>query len=233
MRGFFYRLIMRFAHRFNWHYAPPIYPEGDTQLWCKWCGFRQTIKRANDRTTASKKDMKKLIIILSFILILTCQNFRQVELKVCKSEYIRKLINHNCRIFNLNPRFVECLIKAESNFNISVISKAGAVGLGQLMPLTAEAEALKRNDKQLAEWIKKNPRKWLSMPDVNIYLTCSHIRTLLDNDKILDYVDLISSYNAGANNKAMADNKYITMIKKYYADNYGNVNFDKLIGGMK
>jgi hypothetical protein len=39
-----YRLVMRIAHKFNWHYAPPIHPEGDTQLWCKWCGFRQTIK---------------------------------------------------------------------------------------------------------------------------------------------------------------------------------------------
>jgi len=43
IRGFFYRLVMRVAHRFNWHYAPPIYPEHDVQLWCKWCGFRQTI----------------------------------------------------------------------------------------------------------------------------------------------------------------------------------------------
>jgi len=45
MRGFFYRTIMRIAHKYNWHYAPPIYPEGDTQLWCKWCGFRQTVKK--------------------------------------------------------------------------------------------------------------------------------------------------------------------------------------------
>ena len=45
--GLIYRTIMRIAHRFNWHYAPPIYPEGDTQLWCKWCGFSQTIKRSN------------------------------------------------------------------------------------------------------------------------------------------------------------------------------------------
>lgn len=45
MDGFFYRLIMRIAHRFHWHYAPPIYPDGDTQLWCRWCGFRQTVKR--------------------------------------------------------------------------------------------------------------------------------------------------------------------------------------------
>lgn len=45
MYGLFYRPIMRVAHKFNWHYAPPIYPDGDTQLWCKWCGFRQTVKR--------------------------------------------------------------------------------------------------------------------------------------------------------------------------------------------
>ena len=44
IRGYFYRAIMRIAHRYNWHYAPPIYPENDVQLWCKWCGFRQTIK---------------------------------------------------------------------------------------------------------------------------------------------------------------------------------------------
>ena len=41
-----YRLVMKVAHYYNWHYAPPIYPEGDTQLWCQWCGFRQTIRRA-------------------------------------------------------------------------------------------------------------------------------------------------------------------------------------------
>jgi len=47
-RGYLYRFTMRISHKFNWHYAPPIYPDGDTQLWCKWCGFRQTIKRSNN-----------------------------------------------------------------------------------------------------------------------------------------------------------------------------------------
>jgi len=51
IRGYFYRVVMRFAHRFHWHHAPPIHPEGDTLLWCKWCGFRQIVKRANDRPT--------------------------------------------------------------------------------------------------------------------------------------------------------------------------------------
>lgn len=43
-----YRLLMKVAHKCNWHYAPPVYPDGDTQLWCKWCGFRQTIKRSGE-----------------------------------------------------------------------------------------------------------------------------------------------------------------------------------------
>jgi len=45
MYAFFYRLIMRLAHHFHWHYAPPIYPQGDTLLWCKWCGFRAVVER--------------------------------------------------------------------------------------------------------------------------------------------------------------------------------------------
>ena len=45
IRGYLYRAVMKVAHRFNWHYAPPIYPENDVQLWCKWCGFRQTIHK--------------------------------------------------------------------------------------------------------------------------------------------------------------------------------------------
>lgn len=49
MRGMIYAFVMRLAHRFNWHYAPPVYPEGDTHLWCQWCGFRQTVKRASHR----------------------------------------------------------------------------------------------------------------------------------------------------------------------------------------
>jgi len=49
LNGRVYRLVMRVAHRYNWHYAPPIYPEGDTMLWCQWCGFRAVIKRAGDK----------------------------------------------------------------------------------------------------------------------------------------------------------------------------------------
>lgn len=54
IRGFFYRLVMRVSHRFNWHYAPPIYPENDVQLWCKWCGFRMTLPRDTKSLVSSE-----------------------------------------------------------------------------------------------------------------------------------------------------------------------------------
>ena len=39
---FFYRHVMRFAHRFDWHYAPEHGPfeDGRYQRWCQWCGMR-------------------------------------------------------------------------------------------------------------------------------------------------------------------------------------------------
>ena len=45
IRGKIYRAVMKLAHKYNWHYAPAVYPDGDTMLWCKWCGFREVIKR--------------------------------------------------------------------------------------------------------------------------------------------------------------------------------------------
>ena len=46
-----YRPLMKIAHKLNWHYAPPCYPNGDTLLWCRWCGFRALVKR-NDEMEA-------------------------------------------------------------------------------------------------------------------------------------------------------------------------------------
>ena len=55
--GFLYRALMKFAHKYNWHYAPPIYPEGDTMLLCQWCGFRQVIK--HEKMSENDRQMKR------------------------------------------------------------------------------------------------------------------------------------------------------------------------------
>ena len=54
MRSLLYRWAMQLAHFYHWHYAPPIYPNGDTVLWCRWCGFRQMIHEHDDNASFKK-----------------------------------------------------------------------------------------------------------------------------------------------------------------------------------
>jgi len=45
MRHRLYRWFMEFAHRHGWHKMDEFHPEGDTLLWCQWCGLRVVTER--------------------------------------------------------------------------------------------------------------------------------------------------------------------------------------------
>lgn len=58
MYYFFYSNLMKLDHRFNWHYAPPSYPDGDTVLWCQWCGLRGKVMSALESTQLVREILK-------------------------------------------------------------------------------------------------------------------------------------------------------------------------------
>jgi len=45
MKYWLYRWFMVFAHNHGWHKMDEFHPDGDTLLWCQWCGLRVVTKR--------------------------------------------------------------------------------------------------------------------------------------------------------------------------------------------
>jgi soluble lytic murein transglycosylase-like protein len=85
----------------------------------------------------------------------------------------------------LDARLLVALIAVESSWQTRAISPAGARGLGQLMPATAQGLGVDPDD-----------------PLENIHGVAVHLRGLLARYRALDrndqYIDALAAYNAGA-----------------------------------
>ena len=104
-----------------------------------------------------------------------------------------KAIRDNAKIFNVDPYFVKALIRQESLFNSQVQSRAGAIGLMQIMPETGRA--------LYANSTKSEPFNTtiLFNPDTNIQLGIQYIGQLNKRFK-KNKTHILISYNAGPHN---------------------------------
>ena len=104
-----------------------------------------------------------------------------------------KAIHVNAKIFNIDPYFVKGLIRQESLFNSQVQSRAGAIGLMQIMPETGRG--LYANSK------KSQPFNTtiLFNPETNIQLGIQYIGQLNKRFK-KNKTHILISYNAGPHN---------------------------------
>jgi soluble lytic murein transglycosylase-like protein len=101
---------------------------------------------------------------------------------------IAELVEASASRHGVDPALVHSVIKAESNYNASAVSKVGARGLMQLMPATA---------RQLGVHNSFNPKD-------NIEGGVKYLRYL--QDKFQDPVLALAAYNAGEGTVAKYNN---------------------------
>ena len=64
------------------------------------------------------------------------KRFATIRKRMSK-ENIASIVAVKARLYGVNPDFIHAIIKCESNYNVQALSRAGAMGLMQLMPVTA------------------------------------------------------------------------------------------------
>ncbi|WP_022669826.1 transglycosylase SLT domain-containing protein [Hippea alviniae] len=110
------------------------------------------------------------------------EKFKPLKEKTEKMELIKKAVDEASKRYHIPKKLIFSIIKAESSFNPKAISKAGAVGLMQLMPQTALEMGVK-NIWDIRE---------------NILGGAKYLSKLINEFK--DYKKAIAAYNAGPGN---------------------------------
>lgn len=119
------------------------------------------------------------VVILMFLMYLVLVTFY-------KKEY-ESDVNTYAKMYSLDVDLVYAVINTESGFNVNAKSKAGAMGLMQLLPTTAKDVAI-RIGMEYSE-------DMLFRPNTNIHLGCYYLKYLID---MFGSVELgLASYNAG------------------------------------
>ncbi|MFQ5512195.1 MAG: transglycosylase SLT domain-containing protein [Candidatus Krumholzibacteriia bacterium] len=102
------------------------------------------------------------------------------------------LVFENCSRYDIPPHLVYAMMRRESRFDLNAVSRAGAVGLMQLMPQTGEEVASRLG---FPDGVQNN----LLSPEINLTFGiwyASHLLTRSGDDPLM----MLSAYNAGFGN---------------------------------
>ncbi len=123
-----------------------------------------------------------------------------------------KTVQRNAKRRGLDPYLLIALIRHESGYNPRVVSRSGAVGLTQLLVVTARSVARK-----LLKTRQPNA-KTLKKPEVNVRIGARFLEELLDHFKENEALAL-AGYNAGAA-RARGWYRKHTRAKRLYTDEF-------------
>lgn len=128
---------------------------------------------------------------LLVLLFLRGPAFWQQRYYPLPDEY-RESIQRAATAHEVNPYLVAAIIDAESSWDADIVSGAGAVGLMQVLPATAQE--LRRRDLVDERFDPDD----LADPDVNIEYGTAYFRTLVERYHEIETA--LAAYNAGMGN---------------------------------
>ena len=108
-------------------------------------------------------------------------------------------IQDAARAYGVDEHLLQAVVKVESNFNPYAVSRAGAIGLMQIMPATAAGFIGLQGTRQSVS-------QQLLDPTINLHAGALYLRSLMDT--FSHRMDLaLAAYNAGAGNVRKAGNR--------------------------
>jgi len=108
-----------------------------------------------------------------------------------------ELVEKYAKEYDLEPSLLYGLIRSESAFRAAVISRAGAVGLMQLMPATAKDMAERMKRESGTDYFGENDFVDSTNPSLNVHIGTYYFRYL--NDYFNDPILALMAYNGGQN----------------------------------
>jgi soluble lytic murein transglycosylase len=111
----------------------------------------------------------------------------------------RELVEQYARKTGIEPSLLFGLIRTESAFDPGIVSRAGAVGLSQLMPATAEEMAARIRRQGGPDYIRNGEDSSIDLrdPSVNIHIGAVYLAYL--NERMEDSLLALLAYNGGMN----------------------------------
>jgi soluble lytic murein transglycosylase len=118
------------------------------------------------------------------------------DLELLHPRPFRTAIEENAREADLEPALLFGLIRSESAFQAGIVSRAGAVGLAQIMPATAAEMAGRISRRGGPDYAGENAPD-LRDPGVNIHIGAVYLRYL--TDRLESSLLALLAYNGGMN----------------------------------
>ncbi len=141
--------------------------------------------------------MRRLAVVLAGVALLGVVAIALVEHQPDFVQRIRyplryeQIVRGHARNYDLDPSLLAAVIYTESRFNARARSKAGAIGLMQLLPETAQGIAVRTGGKQFVV-------SDLYVPELNVRYGAWYLRNLLD--RYDDEETALAAYHAGQGN---------------------------------